>query len=408
MADISQITLPSGTTYNIKDSWARQNITNNGTFVVAWNGASDPSTDAAKAKIPAGVVVQYGSNAARTGTLAASADTLKKFYLVHSSTQQDPTLSDIYDEYITVQTGTDESPVYSWEKIGDTQIKLSNIVTGINYVPHYTDFVTSYSSPGTAKVIGSSSTFTVTQPVNATTYLGAELNNAAVSASGDNVTVVTGYASPSTETVLKSLTVTKNNKLVTTTVTGVSGSTTASKVTRSKQTTATGGTATSTDNTKILANISVTGEVLSIGAVTLSTQDTYSMNAPSDITVPKAAASATTVATGTLATSGTGDAVVTNVTTATTADAITALGTPSTDTVLGTSSTISLNSTAITLSSNGSTGTGRVKVATGGLTTNAGVAWNSKDEKTVLTSLGTKNTGKGLDNSTTITATQAT
>lgn len=126
--DISQITLPSGSTYNIKDAAARAAI--NGTFVIAWNGASTPTV----ANIPAGVKVTYNSTE-YTGTLAANdtsgTSTLGKFYLVKSSSQQNPTLLDIYDEYVTVDNGSGANPRYTWEKIGDTQIKLSEIVTGV-------------------------------------------------------------------------------------------------------------------------------------------------------------------------------------------------------------------------------------------------------------------------------------
>jgi len=114
MADISQITLPSGTTYDIKDTVARSAISSGGTFVIAWGGSGAPTV----ANVPAGVNIIY-NNTTYTGTLAASITTTKKFYLVHSNTQQDPTLSDIYDEYITIQTSTNPD-TYAWEKIGDT------------------------------------------------------------------------------------------------------------------------------------------------------------------------------------------------------------------------------------------------------------------------------------------------
>ena len=55
MADISKITLPSGTTYNIKDEVAREAIAGGVSFIVAWDGASTP----VPANIPAGVVVTY-------------------------------------------------------------------------------------------------------------------------------------------------------------------------------------------------------------------------------------------------------------------------------------------------------------------------------------------------------------
>ena len=245
MADISQIKLPSGTTYDIKDTVARSLVTNNGTFVIAWNGTGTPDAS----KIPAGVVVTYTSGsttASITGSLVASDgsgnienSTLKKFYLVKSATQVNN--QDIYDEYITVDNGSSANPRYTWEKIGDTQIALSEIVTGV--------------TPQTSK-------------------------------------------------------------LVTTTVTGVTGSTTASRVSAgTTQTTATGAGTASSTNTDWLKGVSVSNEILTIGAATLNTQDTtqISIDVPS-VTVPIADNSATTVATGSLNANGTGDTVVTGLT----------------------------------------------------------------------------------------------
>lgn len=60
----------------------------------------------------------------------ASADTYfnttKIIYLVRNSTSSG---NDYYEEYITVRTGAEGSYAYRWEKIGDTQIDLSNYYT---------------------------------------------------------------------------------------------------------------------------------------------------------------------------------------------------------------------------------------------------------------------------------------
>lgn len=236
MADISKIKLPSGTTYDIKDAVARDLISGNGTFVISWNGNAAPTV----ANVPAGVKITYNSTE-YTGTLAAGTTTLKKFYLVKSSTQQDPTLSDVYDEYITVALGTDPE-TYAWEKIGDTQIKLSQIVTGVT---------------------------------------------------------------PTT------------SKLVTTTVTGVSGSVTASKVSQgTDQTTAKGTGTASTSTDAWLKGWSYTAntETLTLSGVTMDTQTTKQVKIDTaSVTVPKAATSATTVATGSLNANGTGASVVTGI-----------------------------------------------------------------------------------------------
>lgn len=51
MPDISKITLPSGTTYDIKDSVVREAIAGGVSFIIAWDGTGTPTV----ANIPAGV-----------------------------------------------------------------------------------------------------------------------------------------------------------------------------------------------------------------------------------------------------------------------------------------------------------------------------------------------------------------
>lgn len=89
-------------------------------IVIAWKGDATPVV----ANIPQGVVVRYNSTD-YTGTLAASSSTMKKMYLVYDNNGT----KDVYDEYITVRSGTSPSYTYTWEKIGDTGIDLSNYVT---------------------------------------------------------------------------------------------------------------------------------------------------------------------------------------------------------------------------------------------------------------------------------------
>ena len=370
MADISQIKMPNNQVYDIKDAVARQSIAGNGTFVIAWAGTSDPSTDAAKALIPAGVTVKYGSNAARTGTLAASADTLKKFYLVKSSTLPDSETLDIYDEYVTVQGGTEQNPTYSWEKIGDTQIKLSQIVTN----------VTLDKTNKTASVIGNSATLKVnTAPTYtvtpSTTYVSA-------SASGGSVSYTP--TDDNKDTFLKKVTA-NTKKLETTTVTGVSGSTTASKVSEgTSQTTAKGTGTSSTSTDAWIKGWSVSNELLTLGGVTMDTQTTTQVTIDNaSVTVPQAAGSATRVATGELVTTDSyGESVATGVTisgTGYTAKAIVSLPTPS------------ITQPTISLSTGNDSGTGKAAVASTSTVnaTNTGVGtigFNSKDTKTVLLS----------------------
>lgn len=393
MADISKIKLPSGNEYDIKDAVAREMISGGISFIISWTATDYASTSAPSAAklatIPAGAEVAYNSGASTaTGTLVASADTKAKFYLIYSKTQAGNI--DHFNEYVTVEDGSD----FLWEKIGDTQIDLSNVVTDVSL------------SKQTDTVIGTDATFTVTQPTialatdttsgsgkvqvatgisnaaasgtgvawnskdqktvltgvkvttqptvtltaNAATgtgrlkyvedvtggstsptkvHLSATASGGAVSASGDSVTAVTGVST---------------SKLATTTVTGVSGSTNITPVeSRSSQTTATGAGTASTTNTDWLKSVSVSNEVLTIGAATMDTQTTYSAGAPrASLAVPTAASSATTVATGSVSASGGGATIAT--------------GSSGTDTVLGTASSFSVTNPTIAISTSGTTG----------------------------------------------------
>ena len=411
---IKKIKLPSGNEYWIADREGREKIeqlfetiAGGVSFVVAWDGTSTPVV----ANIPAGVKVTYNGTA-YTGTMDAADAQPGAFYLVRSSTQTSEGPIDIYDEYVPVG----ESGSKTWEKIGDTQVDLSNVVLDVTL------------NKQTATVIGSSATLT-------TTKLSASVTGGGVTVTPEEVTVVTGYAAPTTDTFVKSVSAETNKnlvttsiipagsaevdaitsitdntqKLATTTVIGVgSTTTTASKATAgTSQTTADGTGTASTTNTDWLKGVSVASEILTIGAATMDTQTTTQYTF-SDVTVPIKNNSSTTVATGSLTTSGsganvmtsttpsttkvatkgtsttvatgatsttgTGDAVVTGVTIGSSASAITGLGTPSTEKVLGDGTTVTHTNPSVTLSAGS---TGDVTVGTG--------AWTNKDQKTVLT-----------------------
>lgn len=370
---IQKVKLPSGNQYYIADREIRnvvdalsQTVAGGVSYVVSWDGSDTPVAS----QIPAGVTVTYNGTT-YTGTMDANNATPGAFYLIKSGTDVDE--MDVYDEYVPV--GSDGNK--TWEKIGDTQISLENVVTSVSL------------NKQTDTAIGTDATFTVTQPTIAlattsggtgsvqvmTGISSATASGAAVSASGDNVTVVTGY-SPSTAAAVKSVSP-STAKLATTTITGVSGSTTASRATSAaSQTTADGTGTVSSTNTDWLKGVSVQNGLLTIGAATMDTQTTTQFTF-SDVTVPQAAASATTVATGTTAASGSGADVVTTVAVGDTVNVITSLGSPSTDTVIGTGSTFNVTQPTITVTP----ATTNVKAtATGG-----NVAWNSKDAITVLT-----------------------
>ena len=374
---IQKITLPSGNSYFIADRQIRdvvdtlsQTIAGGVSYVIAWDGTSAPTI----ANIPAGVKVTYNETT-YTGTLAANNATPGAFYLVKSSTAPSSQTLDIYDEYVPIGSAGSKT----WQKIGDTQLNLTDVVTGVTL------------SKSTDTVIGTDATFTITQPTVslstgatsgdgvisvATGITSATATGGAVSASGDSVTALTGLGTPSTASAVSSVASTAQ-KLTTTTITGVSGSTTASKATAAtSQTTATGSSSVSTTNTDWLKGISVSSGVLTIGAATLDTQTTTQYTF-SDVTVPTAASAATTVATGGVSSNSSGASIVTNVAIGSTAAAVTGYASPATDTVLGTASTFSVTNPTITVTPT----TTNIKATASG----ANTAWNSKDSVTVLT-----------------------
>lgn len=406
MADISKITLPSGNTYEIKDATARQMISGGVSFIIAWDGTSTPVV----ANIPEGVKVVY-NNTTYTGTL--SPETSEEggaqagaFYLVKSSTSPSSETLDVYDEYVPAGTAGSKF----WEKIGDTQLNLTDVVTGVSLTKQ------------TDTVIGTDATFTITQPTitmaedsstgvtfvrgGTTKYMKATASGTAVTPSTTNIkatasgggaawnskdskTVVTGYtiAAANKDTFVKSVSAETGKNLVTTTVPNVTSAGSASTWSFTM------GTGTGNTETLIISGANST-------APTLGT--------------------AKTVATGATATNGTGDAVVTGVTIGESADAIVSLPSPSTATVIGSSSTFTNTQPTVSLSTGATAGTGVVSVATGissvtqptielaaegssatgraefvqsvdtskkmkATASGANTAWNNKDSVTVLT-----------------------
>ena len=371
---IEKITLPSGNSYWIADREIRdvvdtlsQTIAGGVSYNIGWDGSSAPVVG----NIPAGVEVEY-EGTTYTGTLTANNATPGAFYLVKSSTQTD---MDVYDEYVPVG----EAGSKTWELIGNTQADLSDLVTAVSLTKQ------------TDTVIGTDATFTITQPTvalstGATAGTGVVsvatgISSATASGGGaawnskDSKTVITSY--PGVTGSAASSVTPPTKKLATTTVTGVSGSTTPSVVQgRTSQTTATGGATASTTNTDWLKGVSVANKVLTFGAATPATQTTYSANAPGTITVPTAASSATTVATGATTTSGSGADIVTDVEVGDTVTVLTGLGTPNTATVVGTSATFTNTQPTITVTPS----TTNIKATASG----ANTAWNNKDSVTVL------------------------
>lgn len=108
--ELSTLTMPSGTTYDLKDKTARELIDaiNNWSYIVCTNASNTPKD------------VVWGTDPDTvTGTLVATADTMYKIYLVPSSNGT----NDIYDEYVTVNP---TSGTYIWEMFGHTSLPDMN------------------------------------------------------------------------------------------------------------------------------------------------------------------------------------------------------------------------------------------------------------------------------------------
>lgn len=377
---ISKITLPSGNTYTLKDPVAwdgtitgslqqqidqlSQQIAGGVSFIIAWDGTATPVV----ANIPAGIKVKYNGTE-YTGTMSADSAQPGAFYLVKSSS--DAGQSDVYDEYFPIgQTGSK-----TWEKIGDTQIDLSDVVTDVTLNQSTTNFLTGLGTASTSKVIGENATIkinsvtvTVAESTSSgdvqvvkdgtTTYYKFNATGANTAWNNkDNVAAVTGFdGDPTTDTFVKSVSaetgknlvtntvagsnaitgvtdhtsnlVTANaitsitantSKLATTTIYGV-GATTVNAVNLSSttnQTTATGAGTSTSVNTDWLKGIAVESENLIINAATLNTQTT-NQYAFSTVAVPVKNSNSTTVATGSLSTTG-GSTVATGLAAPTTA-----------------------------------------------------------------------------------------
>ena len=179
MADISKITLPSGTTYNIKDEVARQMASAGVSFTICTSAENTPKD-----------VTWEKEGTTITGTLVASASTTGVFYLVKSTTQGG---KDIYAEYVTVKNGAD----YSWEKIGTTDIDLSDL-GALAYKDNVSTNVKpegTVSQPTfTGNAMTSTGSFVPDGTVSKPTFTGTEGNVSVTGTPAGTISVGTGSA----------------------------------------------------------------------------------------------------------------------------------------------------------------------------------------------------------------------
>ena len=371
MADISKITLPSGTTYDIKDAVARAQVAG---AIVLRGKTTTPLTDEATTNP---IVIDDNDYTA----IANDAVFYEKQEFVFDGTKWHEFgdmsgLGDfaMVDEgKVTIKPkGTNSTSSVSFSG-GTTDKVLGEATTFTNSTSSV-----SFGTLTTAEVLKSSVTATVPKTSSTTKYLSASASGGAVGVASSGA-AITDLGDASTDTFVKSYPG-ATSKLATTTVTGVSGSTTASKATAgtavsvakvgTSTAVATGAlgteTATRTANTPMWG-ATVTNETLSFTFKPISTTNitpaasngTITPYTFADVTVPKAASAATTVATGSLSATGSGGTVMTGLGTATTASAVTGYSDPSTDTF---AKTVSMTSQpSVTLSSASSTSTGAVK-----------------------------------------------
>lgn len=258
---ISQIQLPNdATTYYLKDSVARDLIAQlQGVTFHKCTSASDT---------PLGVSWDDGGTTI-TGTLTAANAIKSYIYLVPAATTS---TGDAYAEYIPVNLGTEQSPTWSWERLGDTDIDLDSLG---NLAYH--DNVVLNKGASATNVLGASTTFT--NAASAVTFTGGSTDTFVKSYPGATSKLVTGSAAKAASAA--------------TSVSYVGDANTSS----------------------ILASASVSSEVLSFGTASVSQGSVTG----TDGTV--------TVATGALDANGGGASVMTGLGTASTASAVTGVGT---------------------------------------------------------------------------------
>lgn len=188
MADnklISKVTL-DGVTYDLKDQNARERLTTLEDLVVG------------------GVQIVVADSLP-----TASEDTVGKIYLIsHTHSEKD-----IYDEYLTIIGGTKETPTYSWEKIGNTDIDISGYAKN-NHTHTVTSNVTAkqkkYTPAGNITLPSFSSTVTpstdsvatVTNAGKAYTITDGEVSKAADTKSKFATEGLTASYTAATETLV--------------------------------------------------------------------------------------------------------------------------------------------------------------------------------------------------------------
>ena len=394
MPDISKITLPSGSTYNLKDEGARELIRNLSGSTAYVGITTTPLYDECTTDT---IQINGSDIEVSNGNIAIYAK--REFIFDGTKWNEFGDLEQLQAQLAKSNvfgTGTtfagNESNVTFTGTTSDTALGESTTFT-------LTNGTVTHGTPTTTSVLGSNTTFTASSQ---TVHLGDTTKYLTASASGGGTSwnsqdlrpVVTDYPSPTTDTFVKTVTVTTGKNLVTTQIVPTNGSETVSKVTRTVSRLSTTTIPNVTSNTNKTIEFSVggnDGETLIIAGTGFGSQDTANTYTASltglgaaitaatgavandgagvevvtgvtisDKSVAKVG-SAVTVATGATDELGTGDAIVSGVTVGTSGTAITSLGSPSTINVIGPDSTFNNVQPNIALTANGTNDTGRIK-----------------------------------------------
>lgn len=377
---ISKVTLPTGNTYDIKDEEARElinELASPGSFL----GITTSNISEGSSTNP--IVIDGTNVTAHQGDWCLHEETVEgvtsKIAYIFNNTNKWQKFTDMTNlgglAYKDSASGT----------VNDYVTGVSSASTTVNsktlkFTPDGTNAASSvsFAAHTTATVLKSDVTATVPKTSSTPKYLTKD-------------SAITGLGTASTDTFVKSYPG-ATSKLSTTTVTGVSGSTTASKATAgtavavakagTAATVASGNlgteTSTRTANTPMWG-ATVTNETLSFTFKPLSTTSvTPAVSNGSitpytfaDVTVPKAASSATTVATGSLAANASGASVMTGLGTATTAAAVTGYASPTTKKFVDGTASSSGTDTITYVESVETSGTDSVTFATTGHTASA-------------------------------------
>lgn len=407
IGSISVVKLPNGNEYEIKDKVARETMSG----AIKLVGTTTTALDDMDTTNP----IQ----------IAQSGGTTKSYTAVANDAVFYGNKEFVFDGVNWHEFG-DMSGVKAMGKVDQGTVTITpagqNASSTVTFTSHTKDAVlgeattftngsstVTFGEHTTVEVLKSSVTATVPKPSATTKYLTASASGTTAGV-GTSATAITDLGEETTDTFVKSYPGT-TSKLATTSITGVSGSTTASKATAGTAVAvAKTGTAVSVanglnaettthsaDTLMYNATVDAESETLSFSFKSLSktnvtpavSNGTITPYTFTDVTVPKAASAATTVATGSLSATGSGGTVMTGLGTATTASAITALGTPTTDTFAKTVTITAQPTITLTAGSSTSTGAAKYVEAIGTSGTNSVTFSKTGNVANAITALGT-------------------